>query len=163
MQHEWTHPDYWYSRGMRTGNFSPCLTEEHPAHLDLHQMCLLLVEGQLLDLRVSQDADSAAVLLQLLQLCLDLLLAICVLLGILGEGLLLGLGPVLVEAALDGVVQVLGPHRVERAQATRGFDVANDADNDHRRGLDDGDGLAGLLLVQLGAGLLDLTQDVRGA
>ena len=133
------------------------------AHLDLHQMRLLLVKGQLLDLSVSQDADHAAVLLQLLQLSLNLLLAISVLLGILGESLLLGLGPVLVEAALDRVVQVLRPHGVERAQAARGLDVANNADHDHRRGLDNCDGLAGLFLVQLGAGLLDLTKDVRRA
>ena len=62
-------------------------------HLDLHQVRLLLVDRQLLDLRVRHDADSAAVLLQLLQLGLDALLAVRVLLGVLGEALLLGLGP----------------------------------------------------------------------
>ena len=56
-------------------------------------MRLLLVDRQLLDLRVRHDADSAAVLLQLLQLGLDALLAVRVLLGVLGEALLLGLGP----------------------------------------------------------------------
>jgi len=44
---------------------------------------------------------------------------------------------------------VLGPHGGERAEAARGLDVADDADGDHGRGLDDGGGLDDLLLVHL--------------
>jgi hypothetical protein len=65
--------------------------------------------------------------------------------------------------ALDLVAQVLGPDGVQGAQATGGLDVSDDTDDDHGGSLNDGDGLAGLLLVQLGAGLLDLTQNVGGA
>mmetsp|Transcript_11509 Transcript_11509/g.20409 ORF Transcript_11509/g.20409 Transcript_11509/m.20409 type:complete len:340 (-) Transcript_11509:325-1344(-) len=81
--------------------------------LNLHEVSLLLAEAQLLDLGVSQHTDDNRVLLQLLQLGLDLLLAVCVLLGILGESLLLGLAEVLVELALDLITQVLSPHSVQ--------------------------------------------------
>mmetsp|Transcript_18835 Transcript_18835/g.49070 ORF Transcript_18835/g.49070 Transcript_18835/m.49070 type:complete len:440 (+) Transcript_18835:418-1737(+) len=131
--------------------------------LDLHQVRLLLAPVHLLDLGVGQHADDAAVLLQLLQLGLNLLLAVRVLLHILGEGLLLGLGVVLVEPALDLVAQVLGPHGVQGAQAARGLDVAHHAHDNHGGSLNDGDGLAGLLLVQLGAGLVHIAQDVGAA
>lgn len=65
--------------------------------------------------------------------------------------------------ALDLVAQVLRPHGVEGAQAARGLDVAHHAHHDHGGGLDDGHGLAGLLLVQLGAGLVHVAQDVGAA
>lgn len=62
-------------------------------------MGLLLSEAELLDLGVGEHTDDGAVLLQCLQLSLNLLLAVRVLLGVLGEGLPLGLVPVLVEPA----------------------------------------------------------------
>ena len=58
---------------------------------------------------------------------------------------------------------MLSPDGVEGAQATRGLDVAHHAHHDHGRGLDDGDGLARLLLVQLGAGLVHIAQNVGAA
>jgi len=48
-----------------------------------------------------------------------------VLLGILGEGLLLALVPVLVESSLDLVAQVLSPHGGERTQTTRSLNITN--------------------------------------
>eukprot|EP00983_Pelagomonas_calceolata_P060570 1146441-Pelagomonas_calceolata.AAC.2 len=65
--------------------------------------------------------------------------------------------------ALDLVAQVLGPHGVQGAQAARGLDVAHHAHDNHGGSLNDGDGLAGLLLVQLGAGLVHIAQDVGAA
>lgn len=100
--------------------------------LDLHKVGLLLLEGRLADLGVGEDADDGAVLLDALELAGDggtVLLG--VLLGVLGESLLLGLVPVLVEAALDLVAQVLSPDGGEGSQATGGFDVTDQTNNDH--------------------------------
>lgn len=148
--------------------------------LDLHKVGLLLLEGSLGDLRVGEDTDDGAVLLDALELAGDgLAVVLGVLLGVLGEGLLLALVPVLVEAALDLVAQVLGPDSGEGAQAAGGLDVANQADSDHlkftklvlhpdsaraardsyRRGLDDGASLDNFLLVQLGTRTVQVTDN----
>ena len=88
--------------------------------LDLHQVCLLLLEGGLADLCVCQNADDGAVLLHPLQVAGDALAAfLSMLLGILGESLLLALVPVLVEAPLELVGEMLSPHSSQRAEATR--------------------------------------------
>ena len=55
----------------------------------------------------------------------------------------------LVEATLGLVRDVLGPDGGERAKAAGRLDVADNTDDDHRRRLDDGDGLDDLLLVHL--------------
>lgn len=100
--------------------------------LDLHEVGLLLLEGGLADLGVSQDTDDGAVLLDALELAVDGGTAVVgVLLGVLGESLLLALVPVLVESALDFVAQVLGPHGGEGAQTTGSLDVAHKTNNDH--------------------------------
>lgn len=100
--------------------------------LDLHEMGLLLLEGGLADLGVGEDTDDGAVLLHALELAGDGgARALGVLLGVLGEGLLLALVPVLVEAALELVGQMLGPDGGERAQAAGGLDVSDKTNNDH--------------------------------
>ena len=65
--------------------------------LDLHHVGLLLAEGEDGGGGVGNGTDDGAVLLHRLELSLNLLLSIGVLLGVLGEGLLLALGEVLVE------------------------------------------------------------------
>lgn len=100
--------------------------------LDLHKVGLLLLEGGLADLGVSQDTDDGAVLLDALELAVDGGTAVVgVLLGVLGESLLLALVPVLVESALDFVGQVLGPHGGEGSQTTGSLDVSHKTNNDH--------------------------------
>lgn len=99
--------------------------------LDLHEVGLLLLEGSLADLGVGEDTDDSAVLLDALELAGDGGAAVLsVLLGVLGEGLLLALVPVLVEAALDLVAQVLGPDSSERAETTGSLDVSDNTDSD---------------------------------
>ena len=100
--------------------------------LDLHEVGLLLLERGLADLGVGEDTDDSAVLLDALEVAGDGgAAALGVLLGVLGEGLLLALVPVLVEAALDLVAQVLGPDGAERAETAGGLNVANQTNNDH--------------------------------
>lgn len=92
--------------------------------LDLHEVGLLLLEGGLADLGVGKNADNGAVLLDALELAGDGGTAVLgVLLGVLGESLLLGLVPVLVEAALDLIGQVLGPDGGEGAETAGSLDV----------------------------------------
>ena len=77
--------------------------------LDLHDVGLLQSKVELLDLGVGDDTNNRAELLDALELGLDVLTSVLgVLLGVLGEGLLLGAVPVLVHASLEFFVQVLG-------------------------------------------------------
>jgi hypothetical protein len=95
--------------------------------LDLHKVGLLLLDGGLADLGVGEDTDDSAVLLDALELTGDGGTGrLGVLLGVLGEGLLLGLVPVLVEATLDLVAQVLSPDGGERAETAGSLDVTDD-------------------------------------
>lgn len=100
--------------------------------LDLHEVGLLLLERSLADLGVGKDTDDSAVLLDALHLAGDgRSVVLGVLLGVLGEGLLLGLVPVLVEAALQVIGQVLSPDGGEGAETAWGLNVANKTNNDH--------------------------------
>lgn len=90
--------------------------------LDFHQVGLLLLERSLADLGVGEDTDDSAVLLDALKFAGAVL---GVLLGVAGESLLLALVPVLVEAALELIAQVLGPDSSERAETTRSLNVSD--------------------------------------
>merc|ERR1719370_1542177 len=111
-------------------------------------MSLLLPAAEELHLGVDDDPDGGAVLLHLVEVLLDLLLAQIIgpLGARLGERLLLGLRPVLVEPPLALLANVLGPDGLEGPHAAGGLNVANDADSDHGRSTDDGDSFNHLLL-----------------
>ena len=148
--------------------------------LDLHKVGLLLLERGLANLGVGKNTDDSAVLLDALEVTGDgLAVVLGVLLGVLGEGLFLGLVPVLVEAALDLVVEMLSPDGGQRAETTRSLDVTDETDDNHlegvlakvalpaledvgfsyRRGLDDGGSLDNLLLVELGTRAVKVADD----
>jgi len=130
--------------------------------LNLHQVGLLLAQIQLVQLSVSQHTDDLAVLDNTVELLLQLLLASLggQVLGVLGEGLLLGGNPVLVEATLDSLIEMLSPDGGQRTETARSLDVTNDTNNHQRRGLNDGDGLDDLLLVSLGTRTVQITHNV---
>lgn len=120
--------------------------------LDLEEVGLSLSEVELVHLGGGEDSDDLAVLLDSLEVSLDGLLALLVLLpslGVLGESLLLGLAPVLVESSLDLVGDVLSPHGGQSSQASGGLDVTNQTDNLHGGSLDDGDWLDDISLDDL--------------
>jgi hypothetical protein len=71
------------------------------------------------------------------------------LLGIVCKGLLLAAVPVLVEPALELIGEVRSPDSGEGAETARSLDIANDTNDDERRGLNDSDGLDNLTLVHL--------------
>jgi len=109
--------------------------------LDLTKVGLLLAEVQLADLGVTEYTESGAVLGDLLFFSGDSI-TLGVLLRVTGEGLLvLGAAPVLVEAALALLTEMLSPACSEGLQATRGLVVANHATHNDGRGLEDGDSL----------------------
>merc|ERR1719323_658932 len=98
--------------------------------LDLHDVRLLLPAAEQLHLGVDDDPDGGAVLLHLVEVLLNLLLAQVVgpLGAGLGEGLLLGLGPVLVKPPLALLADVLSPHGLESPHAARSLNVVHHAD-----------------------------------
>jgi hypothetical protein len=118
--------------------------------LDLNQVSLLLAKLEQLDLSVGQHADDVSMLFEASELSLNILV------GLVGhaasiaiESFLLGTVPVLVEATLDGLVQVSSPDGGQGAESAGGVDISNETDNVQRGGLEDGDGLDGLALVEL--------------
>lgn len=129
--------------------------------LDFDDVVLLLSEVELVHLGVGDDSDDGAVFLDSLEGDLDVLGRI---LGnsllVLGEGLSLGALPVLVESSEGVLVELVGPDGGQGSETSWGFDVSDDSDDDHGWGFDDGDGFDDLLLVQLGAWLIDISDDV---
>jgi len=119
--------------------------------LDFHKVSLLLLETSLADLSVGEDTNDSAVLGDAFEFTGDRGFGsrFGVLLGVLGESLLLRPVPVAVEATLDFVRKVLSPDGGEGTETTGSLDVSDDTDDDHRRSLDDGSGFDDFLLVHL--------------
>lgn len=129
--------------------------------LDLHDVGLLLPLVELADLSVGDDADHRAILLDAGNLTIeDLGLVGGDGLLVLGEGLLLGAVPVLVEAAEALSRQVLSPHGSEGAHSVGGVDVTDDADHNHGRGLENRNGFHDFTLVHPRARLVEVAHDV---
>ena len=99
--------------------------------LDLKEVSNLRSELDLAHLGVCEDSDNVAVLLDAVNLGLNLLWLVGSLLGVLGESLLLGVIPILVESALDLLRKMTGPDGGESAKAVWCGDVSNNTDNNH--------------------------------
>mmetsp|Transcript_80807 Transcript_80807/g.250907 ORF Transcript_80807/g.250907 Transcript_80807/m.250907 type:complete len:252 (-) Transcript_80807:8-763(-) len=82
---------------------------------------------------------------------------------ILGECLLLARMPGLVKPALALLVEVASPHGGERPHAAGCLHIPHEADDNHGWRLQDSDWLDNLLFVELGAWLVDVTDDVGHA
>lgn len=129
--------------------------------LDLGDVGLLLTKLDFLDVGVADQTNDAAVLLHASKLLLHVLVGLVSdASSVAVEGLFLAAVPVLVEHTLDGLAQVLGPDGGQSAETTGSLDVADQTDDAHGRGLEDGDSLDNLLFVELGTRLVDLTHDV---
>ena len=118
-------------------------------NLDFHEVSLLLSDLELADLRVSQHTNDGAVLLDAVQLTLEELGVALNSLLVLGEGLLLGAVPVLVEATENILAQMVSPNGGEGAESLRSFDVSDNTNNNNWWSFQDGDGFNNFLLVNL--------------
>lgn len=128
------------------------LSDGATVDLDLEEVSLALAEVKLGELGAGEDADDCAVLLYSLKVALDGVLALGILLvslGVVSEGLLLRVLPVLVEAALELIREMLSVDGRKSAEATGGLNVTDEADDLKRGALDDGDGLNDVLLEDL--------------
>merc|ERR1719341_903131 len=112
--------------------------------LNLHDVGLLLPPVEQLHLGVDDNSDDSAVLLHLSKLLRNLLLAevISPLGARLGKGLLLGLGPVLVESTLGLLANMLSPDSLQSSETARSLDVSNNTDAYNGRSLNDGTSLS---------------------
>ncbi len=120
--------------------------------LDFEHVCLVLAECKLADLSGADDTDDSSVLLDSLEITGVVSLGVGVLVlavDILGESLLLGLHPVLVESALHVVVHVLGPDGGECAHTTGSLNVTDESDDLHGWALDNGASVNDILLDDL--------------
>jgi hypothetical protein len=129
--------------------------------LDLHNVSLLDTKVQLADLGVGDNTDNAAELLDTLQLVINVLGTVLVFLNVLGVRLFLALVPVLVAATLKFLTQMLGKDGGQSTKTRGGLDVSDNTNDDHGRGLDDGDGVNDLTLVHEGTGTVHSTDNVR--
>jgi len=126
------------------------LSDAAAVDLDLQDVGLVLAEVELADLGGAEDAHDRAVLLDAGEVAGDRLLGVrLVLVGVLGEGLLLCVSPVLVHAAFHLGIQVCSPDSGEGAEATRSLNVTDQADDLHWRALQNSDGMDNVLLDHL--------------
>jgi len=131
--------------------------------LDLHKMGLLLSKSGLSNLSVGENSDDGSGSFQSSNLLGKNLLVIGVLLSVLGESFPLRSVPRSVESSSALVAQMGSPDGSQSSKTLGGGNVSNDTNNDHGRGLDDGDGFDDLLLVDLRSKLVDLSNDMGGS
>ena len=127
-------------------------------NLNLKDMSLLNSQVKLLDLGVCDDSDNGAELLNSVQLVLNIRSGI--LLGVLSESLSLTLVEVLVESSLTLFGQMLGEDGGKGTETSWGLNVSNNTNDNHRWGLNNGDGVNDFLLVHKGTRSVNTSDDV---
>ena len=127
--------------------------------LDLNNVGLLLTDLALRNLGVHDSSDNLAVLLRSGDFSSHLVV-ISVSLSILGESLLLGLVPALIETSTALIRQMLSPDRGQSAETVWCLSVTNETNANHGWCFEDGDSFGYLLLVELRTWLLHITEDV---
>lgn len=129
-------------------------------NLDFENVVLLLSQVQLVHLSMDNDSHDGAVLSHSVKLELEVLGVLSDLLVVLGEGLLLGVHPILVESS-EGILSQLGsPDGGKGSESSGSLNVSDDTNNNDGRGFDDGDGFYGFLTVELGSWSVDGSQNV---
>ena len=133
--------------------------------LDFHDLGLVLSKLELTDLGGGDNTDDGAVLSDAVHLSVDgvlVLLVALVLKSLLGESLLLGVHPVLVEVSLDIVIKVGSPDSLEGTETTGSLDVTDHTNDFHWWGLNNGTWLDDILSDGLLTFLLFLISDNVG-
>jgi len=136
------------------------LSNASTVDLDFQNVGLLLLEVEELSLSVADDSDNSGVLLNSVKKDLQSLRAGSELLFVLLEAFPLAAVPVLVETSLELGAQGLGPNAGQASESTDGLDVTDNTDNSDGRGFENGDSLDNFLLVELGTGSLNFSDDV---
>mmetsp|Transcript_11521 Transcript_11521/g.25350 ORF Transcript_11521/g.25350 Transcript_11521/m.25350 type:complete len:248 (+) Transcript_11521:619-1362(+) len=145
----------------RLGKVNLGLSIGTSVNLNLHDVSLTDTKVELLHLRVGDDTDNLTVLGDTLKLLLDIFsIVLSVLLGVLGVSLTLALVPVLVRTTLEFLTQVLSEDGGQGTKSTRSLQVSNNTDDNHGRGLQDGNGINNLTFVHDGSGTVNTTDDV---
>jgi hypothetical protein len=149
--------DFFFEKGVGEINF---LGDGSSVNLDFNNVIFLLSKIQKFHLGGGDDSNDGAIFLDSVQGNVDGLLFFGIFLLVFGEGLLLGVNPVLVESSEGVFVEFLGPNSGEGSETSGGFNVSDNSDNNHRGALNDGDGFNDFFFVQFRSGSFDISEDV---
>lgn len=127
--------------------------------LDFSEVSLLLNKRSLTNLGVDEDTNNRSVLLNSGKFGLDFRGTLSILLGVLGESLLLAAVPVLVESSLDFIRKMFSPDSGEGSETTRSLNVTNNTNNNKRRSVNNCNSLNNLTLVVLGTTSIKVTNN----
>jgi hypothetical protein len=127
--------------------------------LDFQNVSLLLSEVEEVELGVDDDSNNLAIFLQSVELGSDILF-ILKLLSILGESLLLGVHPILVQSSSELGRKMLGPDCGQCSQTSGSLNIPNDADNDDWGSFKNGCSFNDFFLVQFRSDFVNFSEDV---
>lgn len=133
-------------------------------NLNFENVVLLLPKVELVHLGGGDDSNDGSILPDTVKFHFDRLVGlIFMLLGVLAEGLLLGLHPVLVEPSEGTLIELLAPDSGHGPKTTGGVNITNNTHNSHGGSLNDRYSLDHLLFIVPGTLTVNLSQDVGHA